>query len=567
MDSVIQKHPYKIASLIGALALAWVYIRLEPTLPTIMGDELVYLIQSRHTAPEDSALPNYLFSFVYSSSLLVGVEFYWFIKLLNFIFLFGFGAIVFLLSKSVFGFWLTLLVSLASVVGPVSLYGSVFMPEAMYMFFALLSFYLVLKTPVGNFKKSWPWILVAGASLALTSLVKPHALFLLLGFALFYLFGSKWRTFGLATRLLAAASYIVSTIALKLVGGYIFAGTAGLTLFGGYGSLTGLFGRFLQLAGISDSSEGTVSGDSGSPSTEITTYERASDNAGLFELFFQQFGLHFLTVGFLLAPVWYVFFSTKFSIKSSLAELSLLSIGTMIFVISAFGAYVTITGDDHTDRILLRYYEFLIPVVYLGAYQVLKQKHPEGILKYVFFGVFLLSAILISANGIANIDPKLSDSSYLIGIFDNLDMRWLYTAALIAVFLFILGEPTKLAQYSATTIALATVFAGISAQQNQLDINSQEIGSDFAGLYVRDELKDVAGDEILVVGSDKQLVEASIFWMDRPGVDFELYRAGSVLPDSEIPEDKTVVVQILGVQLQNVGQDALIEDDWIISFR
>jgi hypothetical protein len=239
----------------------------------------------------------------------------------------------------------------------------------------------------------------------------------------------------------------------------------------------------------------------------------------------------------------------------------------MMIVISAFGAYVTLTGDDHTDRILLRYYEFLIPVVYLGAYQVLKQKHPEGILKYVFFGVFLLSAILISANGIVAIEPKLSDSSYLIGIFDNLDMRWLYSAALIAVFLFILGAPTKLAQYSATTIALATIFAGISAQQNQLDINSQQIGPDFAGQYVRDELPDVPGEEIYVVGSDKQLVEASIFWMDRPGVEFELYNAGSVLPDSEIPEDKSVIVQVLGVQIENVDEDDLIEEDWIISFR
>jgi hypothetical protein len=111
------------------------------------------------------------------------------------------------------------------------------------------------------------------------------------------------------------------------------------------------------------------------------------------------------------------------------------------------------------------------------------------------------------------------------------------------------------------------LFAGFSAQQNQLDINSQPIGSDFAGQYVRDELPDVPGQEIYVVGSDKQLVEASIFWMDRPGVEFELYNAGSVLPDSEIPEGKSVIVQILGVQLETVGEEPLIENDWIVSFR
>ena len=568
MDSVISKHPNKAAGVLGVIAVVLVYIRLEPTLPTIMGDELVYLVQSRHTAPADSTLPNYLFSFVYSSSLLVGVEFYWFIKVINFVFLYGFGAIVFLLAKKVFSFWLALLVALASVVGPVSLYGSVFMPEAMYMFFALLSFYFVLQTPAKPLKQSWPWVLGAGLVLALTSLVKPHALFLLLGFALFYLFSSKWRMLDFLNRALASVTFVGSTVVVKLLGGFLFAGTAGLTLFGGYGSVAGLFQRFLDLVGLgstSSDSEGSSWSESEAPAT--IAYERASDNAGLFELFLQQFGLHFLTVGFLLAPVWYVFFSTKFSVKSSIAELSLFSIGTMMIVISAFGAYVTIGGDDHTDRILLRYYEFLIPVVYLGAYQVLKQKHPEGILKYVFFGVFLISAILISANGIASIEPKLSDSSYLVGIFGNLDMRWFYSAALIAVFLFILGVPAKLAQYSATTIALATIFAGVSAQQNQLDINSQQIGPDFAGQYVRDELPDLPGQKIYVVGSDKQLVEASIFWMDRAGVEFELYDSGSVLPDSEIPAGKSVIVQVLGVQIENIEEGDLIEEDWIISYR
>jgi hypothetical protein len=133
--------------------------------------------------------------------------------------------------------------------------------------------------------------------------------------------------------------------------------------------------------------------------------------------------------------------------------------------------------------------------------------------------------------------------------------------------LFILGAPVKLAQYTAATVSLATLFAGFSAQQNQLDINSQPIGSDFAGQYVRDELPSIPGEEIYVVGSDKQLVEASIFWMDRPGVEFELYNSGGLLPSSEIPSGKSVIVQILGVRLSELEDDDLVEEDWIISFR
>jgi hypothetical protein len=559
MDALIEKHPNKIAAVIGLVVLGFVYWRLMPTLPTVMQDELVYMVQSRHTDPADARFPNYLFSWVYSSTLWLGTEFYNYVKFLNFIFLAGFGAIIYLLSRRMFGLWISIAVALAAVAGPASLYGSIFMPEAMYIFFAGLSFYLVLKVPAAPIRSSWKWLLAAGVSMALTSLVKPHALFLTVGFALFFLFASKWRTERFTDRLLAAGTFLGTTIAVKLIGGFILAGPNGVTLFGGYGSIESLIVRFLSLIGLSG----------GETSTGVSEGEpiASQPTASFLELTVQQFGLHFLAMGFLLAPAWYVFFSTKFSVKSSMAELALFSLGTMMIVISAFGAYVTTTGDDHTDRVLLRYYEFLIPIVYLGAYQVLRQKHPEGVLKYVFFGVFLLSAVLISANGIAGTEPKLSDSSYLLGIFDNLDMRWLYSAALVAAFLFILGAPAKLAQYTATTVSLATLFAGFSAQQNQLDINSQPIGSDFAGQYVRDELADVPGEEIYVVGSDKQLVEASIFWMDRPGVEFELYNTGSVLPDSEIPEGKSVIVQILGVQLEDPGNEPLTETDWIVSFR
>ena len=557
MDALIEKHPNKIAAVIGLVVLGFVYWRLMPTLPTVMQDELVYMIQSRHTDPADSPFPNYLFSWVYSSTLWLGIEFYNYVKFLNFIFLAGFGVIIYLLSRRMFGLWISIAVALAAVAGPTSLYGSIFMPEAMYIFFAGLSYYLVLKVPAAPIKSSWKWLFVAGFSMALTSLVKPHALFLTVGFALFFLFASKWRTERFTDRLLAAVAFLGTTIVVKLLGGLILAGPNGVTLFGGYGSVQSLFARFFSLTGLSGS-ELTTGGSEGE-SIE------AQPTASFLELTLQQFGLHFLAMGFLLAPAWYVFFSTKFSVKSSMAELALFSIGTMMIVISAFGAYATTTGDDHTDRVLLRYYEFLIPIVYLGAYQVLKQKHPDGILKYVLFGVFLLSSVLISANGIAGIEPKLSDSSYLLGIFDNLDMRWLYSAALVAAFLFILGAPVKLAQYTAATVSLATLFAGFSAQQNQLDINSQPIGSDFAGWYVRDELPNVPGDEIYVVGSDKQLVEASIFWMDRPGVEYELYNVGSILPQGEIPDGKTLVVQILGVRFENLGQSVAYGDDWLIT--
>lgn len=69
-----------------------------------------------------------------------------------------------------------------------------------------------------------------------------------------------------------------------------------------------------------------------------------------------------------------------------------------------------------------------------------------------------------------------------------------------------------------------------------------------------------------IVGSEKPLVEASIFWMDRPGVEFELYSFRSVLPDSEITDGKSVFLQILGVRLQKLSAEDVSEGDWSVAF-
>lgn len=94
----------------------------------------------------------------------------------------------------------------------------------------------------------------------------------------------------------------------------------------------------------------------------------------------------------------------------------------------------------------------------------------------------------------------------MIGVFESMDVSCLSLATLIAVFLFVPIAPTNFAQYSATTFASTTMITTISTHDNPLDINSQQIGPDFAGKCVRGELTDVPGEELYVVGSDKRVV-------------------------------------------------------------
>lgn len=62
---------------------------------------------------------------------------------------------------------------------------------------------------------------------------------------------------------------------------------------------------------------------------------------------------------------------------------------------------------------------FLDPFFLGGAFQVLKRKRLEGILKFAFFGVFLMTTIVIAAYGIFDTGKSLSDYSCLLGIFEK----------------------------------------------------------------------------------------------------------------------------------------------------
>lgn len=86
-------------------------------------------------------------------------------------------------------------------------------------------------------------------------------------------------------------------ITFKLIGVFLLAGPAGLTLFGGFGSAAGLLERFLELIGIGPTPDGSAV-----PGAESSSPAELSKTGSFLELTVQQFGLHFLAIGFILAP-------------------------------------------------------------------------------------------------------------------------------------------------------------------------------------------------------------------------------------------------------------------------
>lgn len=101
---------------------------------------------------------------------------------------------------------------------------------------------------------------------------------------------------------------------------------------------------------------------------------------------------------------------------------------------------------------------------------------------------------------------------------------------------------------------MSTLFDAFSSQSEQLSANSGPIGPYLRGALPARWVPHIPGNEICVAGSYKQSVEASIFWLGRHGVQFELYLADSAFPASQNPmAGLFLFFKFLGLRIEELG--------------
>lgn len=200
--------------------------------PGIFVDEWYYSKMSRLVPLSEALLPSYLYLMVFGASNACGPGFLDCVRIGNVLFHVGAAPFVYLVARRAMHPGLACAVTLLSLLAPLSLYTTYFMPESMYFFgFAVLAW-------VALAGMDWPWrrhALACGAVLGLLTLVKVHALFLLPATCLFLVYAARERAHGapwLARGLLAALLAAALALSIKFLFGYLAAGDAGLSLFG-----------------------------------------------------------------------------------------------------------------------------------------------------------------------------------------------------------------------------------------------------------------------------------------------------------------------------------------------
>lgn len=529
-----------IAIVILVATGSYVLLRSVATLPTVMQDEYVYLSQALSDAT-NSEFPNFLHSFIYSSVFVFGDDFYLASKVFNIIFAIIFAIAVFAVAKMFVAGWLATVLSATWLLSATSLYSSVFMPEVMYFAFAGLSLFLFLKSlKTERHNASYLFLIASGAALASAALAKPHAVFLGLGLLAFLLIAKTEKRAAGDHALVRMAVFAVAFLFFKLGIGFVLAGTSGLTIFGR--SYEQSFVSFIsELLSFSRGAE-SAAGFALNPveANGLTTF-------GLFFLVHAVlllFSFGFMTFGgfyFLLRP----------ANKLHDFQLLVLAISVVYLVlVAAFTALVTFLGDDHSNRILGRYFEFLVPFVLIALFMELSERERVTKSRLAFFVIGLLSSAGVWLFILPNTDFKLADSALMLGAFREPFIPWLFTLVAAALIWLSVSRPLKLIGIAASVITVVTVITGYSAQQRQLDENSGFVAADFAGLSLAKNYDDVPGADIVIIGTNKQLAFVSKFWSKKPGVRDLLLPPGTEISiaDPRISA-ATLIVELPGISI------------------
>jgi phosphoglycerol transferase len=517
--------------------------RVWPVLPAVMQDEYVYSMQARFTPFAQQLYPNYLFSWLYSGTSGCGAGFYQCGKSLNVLFFFATLAFIFLIARRLLSVTWSAWIAAFAAFSPIHVYVSYFMPEAMYFAFITATIYVAL---VAGAKHKLSWWIATGVLLGLSALVKPHALFTLPAFLLFALLvalrseGGGWGK-AIVAKLGTFGAFAVVKFGL----GFAFAGAAGLSLFGSSYSAT--FNQFVnESAGVGVSAP--VAAGAGSP-----VVAAATAGPSFFEVLIPHSLAH---LALLITVAAFPLFLSVSVVKDAVVKkqevsaasqflilIGLLSVSFAI-VIAAFEGLVTTLGDDHSYRILTRYYEFMVPLLLIAAAAFGKFVEPK--IKWrAIQSAIVVAALIFAWVYLSGVKQSFADSILLSGYLSSpavIPIVCVVGILVALIWIFSANNGSKIIVHVVTPLII--LIAGFSSQSYLLtQVGTQPAYFDIAGQKAKTLLADVPGNKISIVGPVRYQNFTTKFWIDKPGID-DMILPDGMTADAAIFKDIDYVVLI-----------------------
>lgn len=494
--------------------------------PGVFADEWIYSSSSRLGDISQSAIPSYLFLLIFENTSRCGGAFLDCARIMNAFLLLLAMPFIYMVARRYANRWASLLIATLTTLGPISSYSAYFMPETLYFLaFWIFAWYTLsaraLLAPLR-------YGVVIGIMLGLMMTIKFHAIFLLTGFCAFVFLCVISRSVQLdgvkATKIAGVA--VLTTFLIRFSFGYLAAGEAGL-------SLTGSF-----YGNIADST---------------------LDWNKLFELIPLTLSVamnHLLALSMLFAlPIATVLAQVTLArgtdttepSLSTTSRLPLLPLVTAMLVVllgvtSLFSALVTgQTLYELPDRIHMRYYDFLLPLLFIvAAAQLEAPKDAQPRRMRAAFAALLVGALAIYSlvKGMHRFVPNH---------VDHPDLRGFMAHPAVCIALGCLGLVTLLvwayrrrkgAQifvYVFLPLSLLWSSYMVSQIQNaRMASDKYDRAGVFSRLYLAGQ-----SDGLVIVGTDASKMTQAQFHIDNSSTRLAYVSERETLTASNIPADAT----------------------------
>ena len=527
----------------------YLFSRINSINPAILGDEYLYSMNSRQTefwgTLPTGDFSNYLFNFVYSSTNICGDNFYSCTKGLNVLFFLGFCVVLYWTGIKFLPRWLSGLFAISASLSPLSIYTSLFLPESMYFFLMAIVFALVLEALL-TYK--WQFWVAAGMAIGLASISKPHAWLSAVAIVITALIvGISKSDVGLRRTIVSVSLWLSSAVLTRTISGFLLAGPQSLGLFGQYISSDSI--RPLQEVALGGGFEASPEGLVG-----------AGELQGALGLFWSQLEINGYAIVALMG-LSIVGIAVGVIRESQLREgsivglaslLSLIWLVTILIEIVLFTGWVTGGGDDHTLRVLMRYYDFLLPILPLIAAGVFYRRFAESLQVYWRWGLGLLVAAISSSafsGFFGNLQIQIADAPWLAGLVVN---SFIYESASIALVISLLVFAAFprfiLVPFIALSVFLS-VGTGFQIQDQYRNFRAIDTPEDIAGLYLQENFSSSDLEVSVVLAPSRFEATNVTFWADSPVLRYEIVTQGQA-PLWAAPADVDFVIVLDNLQIQ-----------------
>jgi hypothetical protein len=397
--------------------------------------------------------------------------------------------------------------------------------------------------------------------IGLAALVKPHALFAAMAFGIYLIISNLGRPPFFKTLLTNVGYFAGSFLVARFVGGLIVAGPKSLNLFGAYGASESV-GQFVTGAG------GAIA-----PSTG--TLVGAGPVVGAVQLFLPQMGIHTLVVsalfgGVLAALLMAVLETFRRRTSGSMEKLTLLIfiwLSVMIIIVALFTGWVTGQGDDHTTRVLLRYYEYMIPIATLGALVFVFNK--EGLAEAKVWtrigaSVAVFSLISVSFAGLfSGLNIQIADAPSIAGLIVDEGIFNLVGVVVALSILTLAFFPKVAPAVLLASIAATSVGTGWVTTERYVEARGEFSAADTGGQFARGAVPAAEVPEVYVIANSRFDGRVASFWMESDNP-LALVERGAFVDYSTLKTSPTWVLALGEAALTNFVGTSIVGDGYVL---